>query len=261
MNVMAAAHSDVGIRKSTNQDSVLIKEADTDCGRVILAVVCDGVGGLAKGELASATLVRAFSGWFQEELPAMLCQKIRPEQLERAWKILIRDTNEKLLEYGRRNHIQLGTTVVALLLADGMYYIVNIGDSRAYLLDEHIQKLTKDQTYVQREMDKGRMTYEESLEDPRRNVLLQCVGASAHTEPDFYQGRIPENAVFILCSDGFCHAITEEEIYRFMCPQVLVTENAMTEAAVRLVGMNKIRRENDDISVAIVRVRTRGQRC
>ena len=61
MEFLSAVHTDIGIRKNTNQDSVLIKEAFTDYGEVMLAVVCDGMGGLAKGEVASATLVRAFS--------------------------------------------------------------------------------------------------------------------------------------------------------------------------------------------------------
>ena len=55
MDFLIAAHTDVGIRKKTNQDSVLIKVADTDCGKVCFAAVCDGMGGLRKGELASAS--------------------------------------------------------------------------------------------------------------------------------------------------------------------------------------------------------------
>ena len=58
MRFIATADTDVGISKSTNQDSVLIKHASTDDGEVLMAVVCDGMGGLAKGELASATVIR-----------------------------------------------------------------------------------------------------------------------------------------------------------------------------------------------------------
>ena len=61
MGFLSVVHSDRGIKKNTNQDSVLIKEASTDYGDVMLAVVCDGMGGLAKGEVASAALIKAFS--------------------------------------------------------------------------------------------------------------------------------------------------------------------------------------------------------
>lgn len=261
MNFMVAAHSDVGIRKSTNQDSVLIKVADTDYGKVSLAVVCDGMGGLAKGELASATMIRIFSRWFQEEFPEMLYRGVNPDELRSRWEILILDANEKLSQYGDKNNARLGTTAVALLIVDDMYYIINVGDSRAYMLDTQIHRITKDQTYVQREMDMGRMTYEESLRDPKRNVLLQCVGASSYIEPDFYLGKIPENAVFVLCSDGFRHVVTEDEIYQNMCPRALNGEGQMIEAAVRLVELNKYRREDDNISVAIIKTCKEDRSC
>ena len=70
MGFLSIAHSDVGIKKNTNQDSVLIKQASTDYGEVLLSVICDGMGGLAKGEVASAALIRAFSDWFEKVFPA-----------------------------------------------------------------------------------------------------------------------------------------------------------------------------------------------
>lgn len=69
MKYIAIAETDVGIAKDTNQDSILIKHADSQVGELVLAVICDGMGGLAKGELASATVIREFSRWFDEELP------------------------------------------------------------------------------------------------------------------------------------------------------------------------------------------------
>ena len=72
MDFLIAAHTDVGIRKKTNQDSVLIKVADTDCGKVCFAAVCDGMGGLRKGVLASATLMCFFSDWFVSEFAEIL---------------------------------------------------------------------------------------------------------------------------------------------------------------------------------------------
>ena len=69
MQYIAIAETDIGISKETNQDSILIKHASTDVGEVVMAVVCDGMGGLAKGELASATVIRSFDRWFHEVLP------------------------------------------------------------------------------------------------------------------------------------------------------------------------------------------------
>jgi len=72
MNYYSVVHTDIGIRKKTNQDSALIMEAETDVGNVLLTVVCDGMGGLAKGEVASSTVIKEFGQWFEQQLPAIL---------------------------------------------------------------------------------------------------------------------------------------------------------------------------------------------
>ena len=69
MRFQATADTDKGIVKSTNQDSLLIKHGEYFGGEVLLAALCDGMGGLSKGELASAAVIRQFSRWFEEELP------------------------------------------------------------------------------------------------------------------------------------------------------------------------------------------------
>lgn len=255
MEFLSVVHSDVGIKKSTNQDSVLIKEAVTDFGKVLLCVVCDGMGGLAKGEVASASLIRAFSYWFENEFPFILYDKkeFNAEDLWTSWEKLISDVNHKIADYGAQFHVALGTTVSALLLIDNQYYIINIGDTRVYMIRQAVQQLTKDHTYVQREMDQGRMTPEQALTDPQRNVLLQCVGASQVVIPDYYQGTFERETMFMLCSDGFRHHITPEEIYSLMNPGTLKNEKNMRDAAIYCTELNKQRNETDNISVILVR--------
>lgn len=254
MNYLVTAYSDVGISKQTNQDSLFIKIADTDYGQVCFAVLCDGMGGLAKGELASATIIRNFSDWFEKEFPEILYLGIKPEVLKKTWENLIYESNYKIGYYSEQNKAKMGSTIVALLIVGEMYYIVNVGDSRAYLLNERITQMTKDQTFIQREMDAGRMTPEEAKRDSRRNVLLQCVGASAVIEPDFYLGPLQGRSVFLLCSDGFRHVLAPEEIFEKLNPSVLTDEQVMYDNCVFLVELNKFRKEEDNISVALIQV-------
>lgn len=253
MNYLTAVHTDVGIRKSTNQDSVLIETAATDYGQILLGVVCDGMGGLAKGEVASAILVKAFSNWFHKEFPKLLYSGIEANIIRESWTNLILEQNHKISDYGLSCNVSLGTTVAALLLIDNIYYIINVGDSRVYYIKEGINQMTLDQTFVQREMDLGRMTPEEARNHPRRNVLLQCVGASSVIEPDFYVGEYAQDSVFMLCSDGFRHLIAPQEFYERMRPELMVTEEKMKETAVYFTELNKSRREDDNISVALIR--------
>ena len=258
MGFLSIAHSDVGIKKDTNQDSVLIKQASTDYGEVLLSVICDGMGGLAKGEVASAALIRAFSEWFEKELSFILyeerqAKEINYNSLQKSWNELIDQVNHRIADYGAGFHAPCGTTLVALLLIDHQYYIVNVGDSRTYILNESLHQITRDQTYVQREMDEGRMTPEEARNHPQRNVLLQCVGASQVVIPDFYQGEYQKDEVFILCSDGFRHLITDEEFVKILNPRLLTDEKSMRDAAIYCTELNKQRKESDIISVVIIK--------
>lgn len=259
MEFLSIAHTDIGIRKKTNQDSVLIKEALTDYGRVHLDVICDGMGGLAKGEVASATLVRAFSSWFEHEFPDILYEDridgyLDYNKLQRSLNQLADDVNHTIAEYGESFHAPCGTTLTALLLAEEKYYIMNIGDSRIYRIDDEMHKLTKDHTFVQQEIDNGRMTMEEAKHHPQKNVLLQCVGASPVIVPDFFEGTYKKGDLFLLCSDGFRHAITEEEFCKIIKPEQMMDEQALTDAAVYCTELNKQRKENDNISVILTKV-------
>lgn len=254
MNFLTGVHTDVGIKKSTNQDSVLIQEANTDYGKVLFAMVCDGMGGLSKGELASAIVVKRMSAWFENELPTLIYGNTLEEQLRKSWEDIVFSSNKTIQDYGNRNHVNMGTTMVALLIFNNRYYVMNIGDSRVYRIKEGLHQVTKDQTFVQREMDEGRLTPEEARKHPQRNVLLQCIGASPYIAPDFHTGIVETEEVYMLCSDGFRHIITEEEFWNGLNPSVLTDENTIKRNLEYFTELNKSRREEDNISAIAIKI-------
>ena len=253
MNFLTAVHTDIGIRKKTNQDSALILEAETDIGRVLLTVICDGMGGLAKGEVASSAVIRAFSQWFKTELPRILTLDDPKSRIFSSWEKIVFACNDAIAAYGKEYSVAMGTTLLAVLFVKNAYYIINIGDSRAYRITDGMYQLTKDQTFVQNEMDMGRMTYEEAMSSPQRNVLLQCVGASAYIQPDFFSGTVADGEVYMLCSDGFRHVITEDELFDNLNPRALTDEAIMKDRALYLTELNKSRMERDNITVVLVK--------
>lgn len=252
MRFVTATCTDIGIRKKTNQDSMLIQQAETDYGTVLFAAVCDGMGGLAKGELASAVAIRALSRWFEEEFPVILYDGLNEQQLRDSLQALIQETSDFIGGYGAKIGINLGTTIVALLIVNGKYYVVNVGDSRAYRIEYAMEQITHDQTVVQREIDLGRLTPEEAAADPRRSVLLQCVGATNEVLPDFYTGTVSGRENFLLCCDGFRHVISPEEFFEGLNPQVAATEQQMTANLQYFVDTNKYRQETDNISAVLI---------
>lgn len=255
MNYQIALHTDVGIRKETNQDSLCVKQAETDKGTILLAVVCDGMGGLEKGEVASATVINAFSNWFENELSSLLSKNTYFEDTKYRWDRIIKEQNQIIGEYGRKNHIQLGTTISAIIIfEDGKYLIGHVGDSRIYrITDEQIEVLTLDQTLMAQKIRNGTMTVEEAERDPRRNMLLQCVGASKTVEPDYIEGTANSNECYMLCSDGFRHVVTAEEIKNGFAPSVNNSEDVMKGNIVKLIELNKERNESDNISAILVK--------
>ena len=251
MKFMAIADSDIGIVKDTNQDSLLIKHADTQRGEVLLAIVCDGMGGLTKGEVASATVIKAFSDWFDTELEYEL---ENPDMRVSGgkWSLMLKDLNARLLEYGKQCHTNLGTTFTGMLFIEDNYVIVHVGDTRAYQIGNEITQLTTDQTFVAREIERGTMTPEQAKKDKRRNMLLQCVGASEKVEPEIITGTARCGS-YMLCSDGFRHEISAEEIRQALAPERLVNRQTMHKKTTQLIEQIKARQEKDNISVILIK--------
>lgn len=253
MNYYVAAATDIGLTKKTNQDSYIAKVYSGLNGKIVFAAVCDGMGGLAKGELASATVVKSLGMWADNRLPDLYSRGINENDLKEEFTQLIEILNEKIKNYGQIAGINLGTTLTAILLTDSRYYVVNVGDSRIYEITNNIRLITKDQTVVAREVELGYITEEQAKTDPRRSVLLQCIGSSEKVYPDFFSGNTAQNAVYMLCSDGFRHEITPLEIFRTLSPQVMTNAQNMQLGINNLIDLNKQRSERDNITALTIR--------
>ncbi len=251
MRFIATADTDIGNAREANQDSLLIRHAETPAGEVLLCVVCDGMGGLAKGELASATVVRAFSDWFDRALSEsggafdLWMTAIQ-------WEAALDDANQTLSMYGEKHQLHLGTTFSGILFAGGRYLLCHVGDSRIYHIGRNARQLTEDQTLVGQEIRAGRLTKEQARRDARRGVLLQCVGASASVTPQVIVGKA-KPGVYLLCSDGLYHETTFREMSEALAPDALCDRRAMHGCARRLIDLVKSRGETDNISALLVR--------
>lgn len=253
MRYVATADTDIGNTKNINQDSLLIKHAKANEKEILLAVICDGMGGLSSGELASATVVRAFNKWFDEELPYEL-EYLDMHLIGEKWSYLLQDLNSKILEYSKELKTKkgMGTTFTGILFVDDQYVIAHIGDTRVYEMNEGMTQLTTDHTFVDREVRWGNMTPEQAKKDKRRNMLLQCVGASKEVEPQILSGKVKSGG-YLLCSDGFRHEISSKEIFEVLDPRFLKDKEEMHCKVQQLIKEVKERRERDNISVIMIK--------
>lgn len=255
MKFVSSYCTDVGISKKVNQDSLCIKVARTLKGDIAMVVVCDGMGGLAKGELASATVIRAFNEWFTQTLPGFVNVQ-KENQIENSWEKIVHSLNERLWAYGIKENAQLGTTLTALLVFyDGTYKIIHVGDSRAYkVTNQEIIQLTEDQSFVAREVRRGNMTKEQAAVDPRKNVLLQCIGASRDIEAQLINGTAGSGDIFLLCSDGLRHKVPDKEMFQIITDADIQDSAGIDIVLNKLIEMNKDRGEKDNISAVLLKL-------
>ena len=184
MLFQTACHTDQGPVRSSNQDAYTVKTVRSKGEEIALAAICDGMGGLAQGEVASARMVRGVEAWFRQAAPAILAGRLPEGDLAAQWTELVQSANQAIFRYGQARGARLGTTVTVLLLAGGRDYLLHVGDCRVYRITAaEVLQLTEDETLAAQELRSGRLTEAEYLQDSRKNILLQCVGAGGVVTP------------------------------------------------------------------------------
>lgn len=254
MHYLTSVHSDIGTTKNVNQDSLCLKIAETSIGDVLMAVVCDGMGGLKKGELASKTIVEAFANWFDNRLPVLIQNDLDLVAVGQSWNTLVREHNLKIYNYAKNANLEMGTTLVAILMVDNKAIICNIGDSRCYSIRKTIKQLSRDHTQIEKLIRENQISREDAMNDPRSSMLTQCIGVSPNVNPDFFQIVTEEGMGFLLCSDGFRHKIKEEEIKGILQPSILFDESSMKTTLIDLTDLNKQRGETDNITSVFIKI-------
>lgn len=253
-----ASCTDKGTRAPANQDALCTKAIATSLGEASMAVVCDGVGGLALGEVASAHVVRTFSEWFERDLPTWAEAHVKQDQvgllgLRGVWGRLLARANGELIAYGRAHGGGLGTTFTGVICIGGRYLVGHVGDCRAYLVGAaRTERLTQDQTLAAREVALGHMDEREALASRRRSVLLQAVGAQAAgtLRPTFRQGSYGAGDLFVLASDGAWHLQGDAGIDHIFRPLRQADEGELSRACEGLCAWDMAQGERDNLSVA-----------
>lgn len=212
--------SDIGMKRSTNQDNFKIKEYDSGA---VLGVVCDGMGGAAGGQIASGIAADIFVSRIDALMDTVGENSREPDENLVAEALLdgVYCANSEIFERaGREPELEgMGTTLVASLIIGDKIYTVNVGDSRMYLSDcDKIVQITHDHSYVQYLVDIGKMTEAQARESVNKNIITRAVGTEAEIEPDIYlteieRGEKDEKIHIILCTDGLTNHVPPDRIH------------------------------------------------
>ena len=269
MQFCLAAYTDKGKTRKVNQDAFLVQQAELGGERCVLAAVCDGMGGLQKGELASSEMIRSLADWFRDRLPRLLDAPDWEQQMLLSLEERIRRENEKLERYGAEHGLRLGTTLTAVLFRRDQYYAVHVGDSRLYEITEKTRQLTRDHSLAAEAVEQGLLTRAEGELDRRRSVLTRCIGACGEVTPEYRRGPIQKGAVYLLCTDGFWHGNGIEKLSAVFRPEQGGTEKRLRKAAKKLAMQNRKKGETDNLTALLIqplaesaaRKKKRGKSC
>ena len=239
--------TDKGATRPSNQDSFCARISNFGRETIAMLAVCDGVGGLQSGELASTGAVRCFEEWFEQQLPEIVQSGLTADVVFFSWHRMLETLHTALCSYSGKTGIQLGTTVSALLLTRDALYQVQVGDSRIYLDDGlGLVQLSKDQTLAMRKVEAGRLSPEALTTDRRSSILLQCLGYGK-MEPVFQCTKRPMQGAVLLCSDGLYREISNQELALVQCDN-----GSVQEKCDRLIALAKERDGQDNISLVLL---------
>lgn len=242
MKYVTGVYWERGSMAERNQDSVVLQQVLTTRGRVVIAAVCDGMGGLAQGEYASGHVTKCLQEWFYESLLRAI-QKRKPYWvIRRSLDRLVYHLQEQMMQYGRQEKISLGTTMTVLVIYGRTCLIWHLGDSRVYRIGA-VGRTGKKTAAVcmTRDHAKG------------QHVLTKCVGSFCYERPDFQIGSIRNGQALLLCSDGFRHCVTGQELADVLRPGE-IQEEAQIVRRLQEVGKVCMKRgECDNMSAIYIK--------
>jgi protein phosphatase len=246
MRIHSSGQSDVGLRRPHNEDAFL---CDDELG---LYIVCDGVGGNAKGEVASAESVDLVLSWVKRGRKTLSAFVAAPTEensglVRRLLESAVQSACYMVFGMGQLDPRQKGmsSTLSSLLVTSSMAYIAQVGDSRVYLSrDGKTVQLTEDHTLVNFRLKLGLITAEEAASSPGKNVITRAVGHQDYVEVDTISLDVQPGDRFMLCSDGLHGYLEDGEVHGCL-------QGDRDTVVKRLIDLANERGGRDNITVVV----------
>lgn len=241
-----AAKTDMGQVRENNEDKFDFYEPDDlsiQATRGSLFAVGDGIGGAQAGQIASEMMMKLLISSYYDN---------PHEDIHTALVNSVRAANDRIYHLAamipERNG--MGTTLTGAIFIEDRVVIVQVGDSRAYLIrDGVIHQISMDHSWVEENVRAGLMSRADAENSPFRNVITRSVGATADVQPDLFEEESRTGDVWVLCSDGLTGYVTDEELLK------IASSTAPSEAARQFIELANSRGGRDNITVFVIAVR------
>ena len=236
------SQSDIGLVRTSNEDACRCGVFSQDAA---WAVVCDGMGGVNGGNVASSIAVEKISetilSGYHEGMSGDSVRELIASAITRANESVHNMAGNDVTLTG------MGTTVVAVIISGSVVHVAHAGDSRAYLISsDGIHRLTTDHSMVQEMVDKGDLTEQEARKHPQKNIITRALGVEASFRIDYSETSAPEGCRLLICTDGLTNYLEEDRIFS------LAKEYSGKELTEKLVALAKSAGGGDNITVVVL---------
>jgi len=234
--------TDVGLRRHENQDTFAVEQGE----KLLIAVVCDGMGGAEGGQIASSLAVETF----MQEIRALLRADMTARQLRELASFCVAKANTAVYQHALQEpaYQGMGTTLVSAVAGERDAVICNIGDSRAYLIHNgEMTRITHDHSVVQTLVENGDITAEEARTHPNRNLITRALGPDKTTLCDAFDVSFAHGDKILLCTDGLVVTATDEEICRIVC-----ADKRAEEKLDDLIALAKAQGAPDNVTAVLI---------
>lgn len=231
--------TDTGASREMNQDYFYASE--TAVGHLPnLFIVADGMGGHKAGDYASRyTIERVVASVSRNESDEPVT--ILNEAIQKANEILIVESREDEDKAG------MGTTIVAASVIGRKLFVANVGDSRLYVISDHIHQITRDHSYVQEMVRRGELDARLAREHKNKNIITRAVGATDTVEVDFFEVELTEKDTVLLCSDGLTNMVEDTVIEK-----ILLGTESLEDKVTTLIKTANANGGKDNITAVVI---------
>lgn len=209
--------TDIGTVRKTNEDVAM---AMTNASGDALLFVCDGMGGHNKGDVAANITCEVITSEFKK-----VDRFLNNMDVRSFLKRTVKKANKAVFDFANNDEkfAKMGTTLTLALIRKNALFIISVGDSRAYIIDDSVIRLTEDETYVNYLYHMNRIKLEDMDKHPQRHILTNALGLYKNLsfEIDYY--RYNNNRI-MLCSDGLYNAVSEEEMLTILTTSMSIYE-------------------------------------
>lgn len=238
--IISSGYTDKGRVREINEDNWYVNEP-SPISKAFYAIVADGMGGHNAGEVASNMATTIISEYINKRYS----DELTYDELKIILLKAVEEANTHILTESMTSKERggMGTTLITCFVTNDKAIVTHVGDSRVYIIrKDTIYRITKDHSLVAQLVEEGKITEEEALHHPQKNVITRAIGTDTSVDIDMCEFELEDSDIILLCTDGLSNMLTDEEILNTVTESenVIISPNNLVKYANEKGGEDNI---------------------